>query len=381
MRAGRTGAGALALCVAICAALAAAPAAMAEVAFPSTPFGASSANQDVVILNEEPDPITLGQLAVSGPDAGAFQVVTDTCAGQTLVSGDDCSVTMAFRPASVGTHAATLEVPVEGEPDAPFSAELSGEGIRWLRLTPTLLDFGTVLGFSAAQDVLVENVSGREIPMLSTRIEPVTGAFRYEHSVLPGRCGFTLAAGASCLVRVRFSGRVGVLDEARLVFGRSGPEMGSVALRGIGAPRPRPRPTPVSTPDATAVLRKRLRLALDRLRGRSREVLLKRGLVVRGVIHPAHGELGLVVRARRASSAAMVVAARRGMPALAGQRTNIHAHVTRAGRRLLRSGRRLVLDVRLTLVARPDSRLSEATGVLRLGRAPQPARHPQPRSP
>jgi hypothetical protein len=378
MWAGRTGAGALALC----AALVAAPAATAQVAFPSTPFGANSANQDVVILNEEPDPITLGELAVSGPDAEAFQVVTDTCAGQTLVSGDDCSVTMAFRPASVGTHTATLEVPVEGAPDAPFSAELSGEGIPWLRLTPSILDFGTVLEFTRAeQDVLVENVSGREIPMLSTRIEPVTRAFQLDRSLLPGRCGFTLAAGASCRLGVSFRGRVGVLEEARLVFGRSGPEMGSVTLRGTMAPRPRPTPTPVPTPDGTAVLRKRLRLALQRLRGRSREVLLKRGLVVRGVIHPAHGELGLVVRARRASSAATVVAARRGMPALAGQRTNIHAHVTRAGRRLLRSGRPLVLDVRLTLVARPDSRLSEAKGVLRLGRAPQPARHPQPRSP
>lgn len=123
------------------------------------------------------------------------------------------------------------------------------------------------------------------------------------------------------------------------------------------------------TPGATAVLRKRLRLALQRLRGRSREALLKRGLVVRGIVHPAHGELGLVVHARRASSAPTVVAARRGLPALAGQRTTIHAHVRRAGRRLLRSGRRLVLDVRLRLVARPDSRLSEAKGVLRLGRA------------
>ena len=38
---------------------------------------------------------------------------------------------------------------------------------------------------------------------------------------------------------------------------------------------------------------------------------------------------------------------------------------------MLGSGRPLILDVKLTLVARSDERLSEATGVLRLGREPK----------
>jgi hypothetical protein len=335
-----------------------------------------------VLVNDGPDPVALGLAGVSGDDAAAFQVVGETCVGAPLASGDACSVTMAFRAARIGTHAATLNVPVEGEPDAPFSAALSGEGIPWLRLTPSVLDFGTVFSLSFhTADVLVENVSGRETSLLA-RIDPLGAGFLVSRVPAPDRCGSRLAAGATCRVSVIFRPRPGTgAAEARLVFGGSVTETGSVTIRGTEAPRPPATPITFPTPDGTAVLRKRLRLALQRLRGRSREVLLKRGLVVRGVIHPAHGELGLVVRARRASSAATVVAARRGMPALAGQRTNIHAHVTRAGRRLLRSGRPLVLDVRLTLVARPDSRLSEAKGVLRLGRAPQPARHPQPRSP
>jgi hypothetical protein len=56
------------------------------------------------------------------------------------------------------------------------------------------------------------------------------------------------------------------------------------------------------------------------------------------------------------------------VPVQAGRRTTIRARVTRAGRRLLKSGRRLVLDVRLTLVARTDQRLSEANRVIRLRR-------------
>lgn len=316
---------------------------------------------------------------MSGADAPAFEVVGGSCSGQTLVSGDECSVTLAFRPARIGTHTATLDVPVEGEPDAPFSAELSGDGIPWLRLTPTVLDFGTVLLFRHTQDVLVENVSGREV-FLFTRIEPLTARFRIVRDLAPDRCGHTLAAGATCRVGVTFLPPSGMAAEGRLVFGRGQTEMGSVALRGTGAPRPQVGPIKFPTPDATAALRTRLREALKRLRGRTRETLLRRGLVIRDIVPPAAGRLGLVVRGSRASPrrrdaspAATLIAARRRVPVLAGQPATIRARLTRAGRRLLRSARPLRLDVKLTLVAQSDDRLSEATGVLRLGRAPRAA--------
>jgi hypothetical protein len=360
------------------AALVGAPAASAQIAFPPTPVGASAANQDVVIVNEDPDPVTLGQAAVHGPDAAAFGIMADACAGETLASGDECAVTVAFKSTRIGTHAATLQVPVDGEPDAPLSAELSGEGIPWLRLTPSVLDFGTALLYPGdTRDVLVENVSGREIFGLSSRIEPFTGAFLRYRDLAPDRCGFTLAAGATCRVSIRFRPRPGVTDEARLVFGGPGAERGSVILRGTGAFRPPTGPIRFPTPDGTAVLRERLRAALARLRGRSREALLKHGLVVRGIVPPAQGRLDLLVRGRRASPrpdatpAATLVAARRRVPVEAGRRVAIRARLTRAGRRLLRSGRPLILEVKLTLVARSDDRLSEATRVLRLGRVPK----------
>jgi hypothetical protein len=347
----------------------AAPAAGAQGAFPATPLGASSAAQEIVLLNDDPDPVTLGQAGVSGQDAAAFGVVTDACMGQTLAPDEACAVTMSFRPARIGTHAATLHVPVQGEPDAPFTAGLSGEGIQALRLTPSLIDFGTVFAPSrAGRDVLVENVSGREITALFPRIVPSTGAFFLSSTAEPTRCGPGLAAGTSCRLRVRFMPRPGVTAEARLVFGGSGVELGSIPLRGTGVPRPAATPIRFPTPDATPVLRQRLRAALKRLRGRGRAVLLRRGLIVRGILPPAQGRLGLVVRARRGSRAAALVAVRRRLAAPPGQRATIRAHLTRAGRRLLRGRRPLILDVKLTLVARSDDRLSEAKGVLRLGR-------------
>jgi centrosomal CEP192-like protein len=361
----------------LAAVLVGAPAAMAQVAFPQTPVGASSANQDIAFVNDDPDPVALGQTAVSSSDAAAFQVVVDTCAGETLGPDEECRVSVAFRATRIGTHAATLQVPVEGDPDAPFSVALSGEGIPWLRLTPSVLDFGTVAFLGPAQDVLVENVSGRETS-LRAWIDPLFAGFALSRAPTPDRCGSTLAAGATCRVGVTFRPQPGVTTEARLVFRGTQTEVGSVTLRGTGAFRPRTPPIRFPTPDATAVLRKGLREALGRLRGRSREIMSRRGLIVRGIVPPAQGRLGLVVRGRRASPrrqgaapTATLVAARRRVPVQAGQRATIRARLTRAGRRLLRSGRPLVLDVKLALVARSDDRLSEANGVLRLGRVPR----------
>lgn len=361
----------------LAAVLAGAPAAIAQVAFPQTPVGARSANQDIAFVNDDPDPVTLGQTAVSGSDAAAFQVAADTCARETLGPDEVCRVSVAFRATRLGTHAATLQVPVEGDPAAPFLAELSGEGIPWLRVTPLVLDFGTVAFLSPAQEVLVENISGRETS-LRTWIDPLLAGFGVSRAPAPDRCGSSLAAGATCRVGVTFRPRPGVAAEARLVFRGTQTEIGSVALRGAGAFRPPTPPIKFPTPDATAVLRKRLREALGRLRGRSREVLPRRGLTVRGIVPPAQGRLDLVVRGGRASPrglaaspAVTLVAARRRVPVQAGQRVTIRARLTRAGRRLLRSGRPLILDVKLTLVASSDDRLSEANGVLRLGRVPR----------
>jgi hypothetical protein len=390
MSAGRAGTAGLALCAAICAALAAAPAAGAQDTFPPTPVGASSANESIVLANFDPEPVTLEQPDVSGQDAAAFARGYDSCTGATLAYGDECYVTISFRPARAGTHAATLRVPVQGDPEAPFIAELSGEGIQALRVSPALIDFGSVFAFSeVGQDVLVENVSGQDIANLSARIVPATArSLRLTAALAPTRCGVELAAGASCHLRVTFRPRVSGPVEARLVFPGPYAEMGSVGLRGTGAPRPpstTPRPTPVRTPirfhtpNATAVLRKRLRAALVSLRGRSREALLKRGLVIRGIFPPAQGVLRVGVDARRPSRGAIVEAAKGRLPVQAGRRVALRARLTRAGRRLLRSGSALRLDVTLTLVAQSDNRLSRATSVLRLGRAPQPAR--EPRSP
>jgi hypothetical protein len=147
-------------------------------------------------------------------------------------------------------------------------------------------------------------------------------------------------------------------------------EVGSVALLATTLPRPLPiDPGEGDTEDASAHLGRRLRAALARVRSGqgARAALLRRGLVIRGIRPPARGTLALVVRARPSKgSPATLVAVRRRLPVRADERISVRARLTRAGRRLLNSGRPVTLDVTLTLVARSDKLVSSAERVLRL---------------
>lgn len=151
-----------------------------------------------------------------------------------------------------------------------------------------------------------------------------------------------------------------------------------MVLRGATPPAPvrsplarplLPRPAPPPSPDFSAELDERLAAALTRIRRVARRTLLRHGLVVRGIVPPVRGTLGLVVRARgRNGGAGRLVAVRRQLPIQAGHKAFIRARLTRAGRRMLLRGRPLRLRVELTLLARPDGRVSRAFGFVRVPR-------------
>jgi hypothetical protein len=56
--------------------------------------------------------LRLGQIAVTGPDAGDFLIVGNTCtAGRSLPSGAACSVAVRFMPSAAGARSAVLGIP------------------------------------------------------------------------------------------------------------------------------------------------------------------------------------------------------------------------------------------------------------------------------
>jgi hypothetical protein len=178
---------------------------------------------------------------------------------------------------------------------------------------------------------------------------------------------------------VRFGSwaRAGYVSEDALSFATRGSSgynvVASVALRGMTLAPASTTVADEDTPDVSARLARRLRAALAPLRGgnRGRAALLRRGLVVRGIVPPVPGMLRLEVWARGSKrSPARLVAVQRRLAAKADRRTAIQAGLTRAGRRLLRSGRPLVLEIELTMTAQADKLVSTATGVLRLAGRP-----------
>ncbi|MGW3071279.1 hypothetical protein [Kitasatospora sp. NPDC001132] len=68
---------------------------------------------------------TIGAVHLS---AGSFSVADNPCTGRTLHSGDTCTLTVAFRPTTVGTQSAELTVYTTA--DAVYRVELVGEGLE-----------------------------------------------------------------------------------------------------------------------------------------------------------------------------------------------------------------------------------------------------------
>jgi hypothetical protein len=357
--------------------LLAAPEAMGDVAFEPTPFGADSSGAEILVENTDAEPLVLEAAVLGGPDAAGFQIVADDCDDAPLQSGEICSIAILFSPQRLGAHFATLDIAIDGDPE-PLSVQLSGEGIPWLKVTPAVLDVAAVrMTRSAPHDVVVENVSGRTMTTVFARVER-TGGF----DIVADTCrSATLAPGASCRVSLVFgtSAPAGNVSEGLLTFanGLNSTLTGwnvvaSVALRGTTLALPTTTVPTGDTPDVSAQLGRRLRAALAPLRGgtRGRVALLRSGLVVRGIVSPVPGLLALEVWARGSKrSPARLVAVRRRVTAQAVRPARIKARLTRAGRRLLRSGRPLVLEIELTLTAKADKLVSSAERVLRLGRA------------
>jgi hypothetical protein len=357
------------------AALCAAPTAAAQeepISFDPTPVRASSPTETIAIFNEDDTAVTLGEPSIAGQDAPSFAIAGHDC-GPALEPLDGCLVDVAFSPQRLGAHTGAFEIEIDG---LPQSVRLAGEGIPWLRVTPSAIDFGALPLFSVSptREVVVENVSGRLTNRLSTIVGPTRGSlFR----VTSNTCsGVQLAAGQTCRMSVEFHARGNGLSEhrVRIVDGVNASltdynEVGSVTLRGTTL---MPPPPPPPSPDVSPQLKTYIKAALRRLRarGRGRTALLRSGLVMRGIVPPIAGELTLSMRTRRSKgSASALVAVVRRKQVQAGRRLTARARLTRQGKRLLRAGRPLALTVKLTLTANQDSRVSTAEGILRLTRA------------
>ena len=95
--------------------------------FGSVVLGSKSSQQTFSVEDTGSSAATIGAIALSGADAGEFQIGADGCSSAGLAPGEKCDVGIVFAPTSVGAKSAALTVPSDG-PESPSTVPVTGTG-------------------------------------------------------------------------------------------------------------------------------------------------------------------------------------------------------------------------------------------------------------
>ena len=146
--------------------------------------------------------VTTGALMITlgGVNFDEFSVPNDSCSTTTLAFGATCSVTVRFRPTTVGPKSATLRI--RGTPGGDITAMLSGTaaGPGALAIAPASIDFGgIVVGQSSTTRVFtVTNTGGAATGTLSVSLG---GTSASQFAVQADTCnGQILGPSGTCTV-------------------------------------------------------------------------------------------------------------------------------------------------------------------------------------
>ncbi len=187
---------------------------------------------------------------IAGGDAGSFELLDESCTGRMLAPGDACVAHVRLDPLSVGPKVARLAFFGDGE--GGTLVQMEGNGVAAsLTLLPEAWDFGPLAAGtrSEAHAFTVRNDSADPLDLGAASL---IGADPDQFVVSGDECSdSTLAAGAECLLRVRFAPDSAGAKTARLRVGSdAGPLLaelsgGISASAGDGQPATE---TVVSTP-------------------------------------------------------------------------------------------------------------------------------------
>lgn len=190
-----------------------------------------SAAQNVTISNIGTATLTVSSVSIGGVDAASF-AATNTCGSVGV--GASCTVPVTFRPTTLGTKAATLNIVSDAQNTVSANAVvLTGNGIPVPRpivsLDLTTVSFGNTIfgGAAATQTMLLRNTGALPLAISGIVLSP--------DFVQVNNCPANLAPQASCAVQVQFvptglGPRVGDLS----VISNAVTSPDRVALRGVG---------------------------------------------------------------------------------------------------------------------------------------------------
>lgn len=180
--------------------------------FGNVSVGTVSALQSLTLRNSGPGGVTLSVVNSVGADAAMFAIVSDpadatTCrAGGVLFEGQPCRIDIRFAPSANGTRSATLQAASDGSP--PPLRSLLGNGLAGpspaIEMSPATvtLDDTRVGGVSNPAEV---SIRSRGAGPLTVTGMTLSGPFTMSSKDCPATTPFTLVAGASCAMTVRFA--------------------------------------------------------------------------------------------------------------------------------------------------------------------------------
>jgi HYDIN/CFA65/VesB family protein len=147
----------------------------------------TTASQTVKMFNTGFNPLAISSVSVTRADAGDFAIDADTCAGQSLPSGQSCSVSVAFTPQASGARSADLAF-ADNASGSPHEVALTGTGTDTATISGTIT--ATATGAPIA-DVAVFICASA----LSPAVSAVCGTATTNASGQYSMSGLTLGAG------------------------------------------------------------------------------------------------------------------------------------------------------------------------------------------
>ena len=179
--------------------------------FGSYPLGVSGGPQNLRVTSSGNAPLTISALTLSGADSTDFSQ-TNNCGGS-LAAGANCLIQVKFKPSAVGIRATTLTLTDNATPGRQ-TVIFSGSGTSSSKnpdtgsgpaanLSSTSLSFSSKADgtASAAQTILLSNSGNTVMNIYGIAL---TGA-NPGNFTQSNNCGSSVAAGASCSIRVTFS--------------------------------------------------------------------------------------------------------------------------------------------------------------------------------
>jgi hypothetical protein len=200
--------------------------------FGTVTVGATGATETIVVSNSGNVPTSFFIGIVAGGDSGSFQLLDENCTGAPLLPAASCEAHIRFAPQAVGPKLARLAF--FGDSEGGAMVALSGEGVAAAAtLLPDSFDFGAQEA-GAKSDAGAFAVRNDGSTPLALGAVALVGTDPDQFAVAGDECsGETLAAGAECLIRVRFVPDSSGAKAARLRVAAPGAAL-SAALSGLG---------------------------------------------------------------------------------------------------------------------------------------------------